>query len=173
MTTGQEKTTQALQYCIQMETEGKEFYLKASKACKNDLGKKLLLSMAEQEDYHRRKFEQIFIDLNKTQKWPRVEYKQDSGKALKTIFSEASAEAGVKAAKTELEAIQKAMQMEDKSYDYYHQHAQQVVKGPEKDFYEKIAGEEREHKLILTDYFEYLQDPAGWFVKAEHSAIDG
>ena len=29
MTTGQEKTTQALKYCIQMEIDGKEFYLKA------------------------------------------------------------------------------------------------------------------------------------------------
>ena len=31
MTTGQEKTTQALQYAIQMEIDGKDFYLKASR----------------------------------------------------------------------------------------------------------------------------------------------
>ena len=60
MTTGQEKTTQALQYAIQMEIDGKVFYLKASRESGNELGKKLLESFAEQEDYHRRKFEQIY-----------------------------------------------------------------------------------------------------------------
>ena len=45
MTTGQEKTTQALKYAIQMEIDGKEFYLKASRESGNELGKKLLESL--------------------------------------------------------------------------------------------------------------------------------
>jgi len=36
--------------------------------------------------------------------------------------------------------------------------------GAERDFYETIAGEERGHKLILLDYYEYLHDTAAWFV---------
>ena len=47
------------------------------------------------------------------------------------------------------------------------------AKGAEKDFYEKIAGEERGHKLILLDYYEYMKDPGGWYVKAEHTSLDG
>ncbi|GAI26187.1 unnamed protein product, partial [marine sediment metagenome] len=41
------------------------------------------------------------------------------------------------------------------------------------DFYETLAAEEREHHLILLDYYEYLKDPAGWFVKKEHPSLDG
>ena len=45
--------------------------------------------------------------------------------------------------------------------------------GAERDFYETLAAEEREHYLILLDYYEYLKDPAGWFVKGEHPSLDG
>jgi len=175
MTTGQEKTTQALKYCIQMEIDGKEFYLKACKYSTSELGKKLLASLAQQEDFHRQKFEEIFAKIGKSNKWPAVIFQPDAGKVLKTIFAEATAHSATqaKAAKTELEAVEKAMQMEDKSYDLYNQRFEQAAKGAEKDFYEKIAGEERGHKLILLDYYEYMKDPGGWYVKAEHPSLDG
>jgi hypothetical protein len=42
----------------------------------------------------------------------------------------------------------------------------------EKEFYEQLA-KEREHELALVDYYEYLADPAGWFVKIERPSLDG
>ena len=175
MTTGQEKTTQALQYAIQMEIDGKAFYLKASRESGNELGRKLLESLAAQEDYHRQKFEQIYENIRKSRNWPAVDFKPDGGKTLRTIFaveiSKPTSE--IKVAHTELDAVQKAMQMEDKSYDFYHDRYEQVGPGAERDFFETIAAEEREHKLVLLDYYEFLQNPAGWFVKAEHPSLDG
>ena len=175
MTTGQEKAIQALQYAIQMEIDGKEFYLRASRESGNELGKKLLESLAQQEDYHRQKFEQIYETIRKSHKWPVVDFKQDSEKILKTIFAEETINptTTIKVAQTELDAVQKAMQLEDKSYDLYHQRYEQAAKGAERDFYETISNEERQHKLILLDYYEYLHDPAGWYVKAEHHSLDG
>jgi rubrerythrin len=175
MTTEQEKTTQGLWYAIQMEIDGKEFYLKASRDSRNELGKKLLETLATQEDYHRQKFEEIYENIRKANTWPVVDFKSDGGKSLRTIFAmELNTPAPVKkSAKTELEAVQKAMQIEDKSYDLYNERYKQAAKGVEKDFYATIAAEERQHKLILLDYYEYLQDPAGWFVKAEHHSLDG
>jgi len=29
------------------------------------------------------------------------------------------------------------------------------------------------HELALIDYYDYLSDPAGWFVKKEHPSLDG
>jgi rubrerythrin len=175
MTTGQEKTTQALWYAIQMEIDGKKFYLKASRDSRIEPGKKLLETLATQEDYHRQKLEEIYENIRKANTWPVVDFNSDGGKALRTIFAmELNTPAQVKkATKTEIEVVQKAMQMEDKSYDLYHERFEQSTKGIEKDFYETISAEERQHKLILLDYFEYLQDPAGWFVKAEHHSLDG
>jgi rubrerythrin len=135
----------------------------------------LLESLAQQEDFHRQKFEQIYTNISKSHQWPVVDFKPDAGQVLKTIFAEAtnSTASQAKAASTEIEAIEKAMRMEDKSYDLYHQRFEQAAIGAERDFYETIAGEERQHKLILLDYYEYLHDPAAWFVKAEHHSLDG
>jgi rubrerythrin len=175
MMTGQEKTTQALQYAIQMEIDGKELYVKASHESGNELGRKLLASLAQQEDYHRQKFEQIFETIRKSHKWPVVDFKADGGKTLRTIFAEETNNptTTIKVAQTELDAVQKAMQIEDKSFDLYHQRFEQAAKGAERDFYETISNEERQHKLVLLNYYEFLHDPAEWYVKAEHHSLDG
>ena len=108
--TGQEKTMQALQYAIQMEIDGKELYLKASHESGNELGKKLMTSLAQQEDYHRRKFEQIYEAIRKFSKWPVVDFKQDSGKILRTIFADETTNPTtvIKVAQSEIDAVQKA-----------------------------------------------------------------
>lgn len=173
MTTEQEKTTQALKYAIQMEIDGKVFYTKSSRESGNELGKKLLASLAEQEDYHRIKFEQIFENIRKSRNWPGVDFKVDGGKTLRTIFAMETNKPApqIKVAQTELDAVQKAMAMEDKSYDLYHARYEQA-NGMERDYYDKIAAEEREHKLVLLDYFEFLHNPAAWYVKAERPSLE-
>ena len=102
----QDKTLEALQMAIQMEIDGKEYYLKASQESSNELGKRLLQSLAAEEDIYKRQ-------------------------------------------------------------------SQSAAYGAERDFYEALATQEREHHLILLDYYEYLKDPAAWFVTKEHSSLDG
>ena len=108
------KTLEALQTAIQMEIDGKEYYLNASQKSGNELGKKLLQSLAAEEDIHRHKFAEI--------------YNTQEGNATNDA---------------------------------------------EREFYETVASEEREHHIILLDYYEYLNDPAGWFVKKERPSLDG
>ena len=59
MATEQDKTLEALQTAIQMEIDGKEYYLKISLESSNELGGKLLASLAAEEDIHRQKLGNI------------------------------------------------------------------------------------------------------------------
>ena len=43
----------------------------------------------------------------------------------------------------------------------------------EKEYYEAVAAQEREHHRVLADYQEFLKNPAGFFVKKEHPSLDG
>ena len=43
----------------------------------------------------------------------------------------------------------------------------------ERVFYQALSAQEKEHHLILLDYYEYLKDPAAWFVEKEHHSLDG
>ena len=175
MTTEQDKTLKALQTAIQMEIDGKRYYLKVSEESSNELGKKLLESLAAEEDIHRQKFEEIYNAIRSKKEWPEIDFKPDGGQRLRTIFATTTEEIGstVKAPATELDAIQTAMDMENKSYDFYKGQRESAKYDAERDFYEALALEEREHHIILLDYYEYLKDPAGWFVRTEHPSLDG
>ena len=74
---------------------------------------------------------------------------------------------------SELDAVKVAIDKEKKSYDFYENQASKAIYDTERSFYEALAREEREHELTLLDYYDYLSDPAGWFVKTEHPSLDG
>jgi len=175
MVTEQDKTLDALQIAIQMEIDGKEYYLKASQESSNELGKKLLQSLATEEDIHRQKFEEIYDAIRSKKAWPMTDFLPDGGKRLRTIFVRATEEMGssIKSLATELDVVQTAMDMENKTHDFYKIQVGNATYDAERDFYETLAAEEREHHLILLDYYEYLKDPAGWFVRKEHPSLDG
>ena len=175
MVTEQDKTLEALQIAIQMEIDGKEYYVKASQKSSNELGKRLLASLAVEEDVHRQKFKEIYEAIRSKKAWPVTDFKPDRGKKLRTVFATATEKIGtkVKALDTELEAVEKAMDMENKTYDFYQNRGKDATHDAERDLYKTLAAEERGHYLVLLDYYEYLKDPAGWFVKKEHPSLDG
>jgi len=175
MENAQEKTLEGLRYAIQMEIDGKEHYLKASRESGNELGKKLLQSLAEAEDQHRQKFEEIYAAMRTRKSWPAVDFQPDGGRTMRTIFARATekTDSAVKPLATELDAVQMAMKMENESRDFYTSRSENTNEDGEKEFYELLAMEEREHYLILLDYYDYLKDPAGWFVRQEHPSLDG
>ena len=174
MVTEENKTLEAVQIAIQMEIDGKEYYLKAGQESSNELGKKLLQSLAAEEDVHRQKFERIYNDIRDKKVWPITSFQPEGGERLRSIFAGATEEMGLKkkAPTTELEAIQTAMDMESRSYDFYTNQEQKANYDAERDFYQTLASEEQGHRLALLDYYEYLKDPAGWFVNKEHPSLD-
>jgi len=169
------KTIVALQTAIQMEIDGKEFYLQASRNSKNEMGKKLMESLSAEEEYHRKKFELIFTSIQKEKGWPETEFKPDGGKNLRTVFISALNKPVMQkeALHSEIDTVQKAMDMESASREFYRQQTAKSSAVPEKQFYSMVADEEREHFLVLLDYFEYLKNPAAWFVEKEHPSMDG
>lgn len=170
-----DKTLKALQFAIQMEIDGKDYYLRASQESGNELGRKLMQSLAAEEDIHRQKFTQIYQAIQTKRDWPVTDFQPDRGQKLRTLFAEASAQMGARviALNTELDAVKIAMAMENRSYDFYQNQSQKATYPAERDFYQMIAGEERKHHLILLDYYQYLKDPAAWFVSKEHPSLDG
>jgi len=175
MPTEKDKTTGAVQMAIRMEIDGKEFYLKASQASNNKLGKELLKSLAAEEDIHRQKFEEIYDTIRSKKDWPSVDYQHDGGRKLRTIFAKAieDNEFGIKTIPTELDALQTAMAMENKTRDFYQSRSKLATYDAERKFYEALSIQEGEHHRILLDYYEFLKDPASWFVQKEHPSLDG
>ncbi|MFC2035628.1 ferritin family protein [Chloroflexota bacterium] len=174
MKSEQDKTLEGLKIAVQMEIDGKEYYLKASQNSSNELGKKLLASLAIAEDIHRQRFKEIYDTIRNKKAWPVTDFQPDSGKRLRTIFTTATEEIGttIKTFDMELDAVQTAMDMESRTYDFYQNQDKRATNDAERYFYQAVATEERQHYLALLDYYEYLKDPAGWFVQKEHPSLD-
>jgi rubrerythrin len=158
-----------------MEADGKEFYQTASRKSSNKLAKELFRQLANEEDVHRKKFEEIYKALKRGQNWPDLEPASETGAKIKSLFGEATKALGRKftVAESELEAIKTAIDMEIRSYNLYHSRSAESTLPAEKQFYKTLAGEERGHHLALLDSYEYLSDPAGWFTTKEHWSLDG
>ena len=175
MTKEQDKSIVVLEKAIQMEIDGKEYYLKASEKTSNELGKKLLQSLAAEEDIHRKVFENIYENIRNKRGWPRKKFHADGGRALRTVFANAidTMDRDVNSMPEELDAVQKAMVMENKTYDFYREQGKKAAYDAEKQFYEALAMQEEEHHRVLLDYYEFLKNPSAWFVQKEHPSLDG
>jgi len=171
----QEGLLKVMQTAIQMEIDGKAFYLKAAEMSGNELGVKLFMQLAAEEDIHHQTFERIARAIQAKQGWGDVDFHADHGASLKTVFALATSElgAGIKAAQTELEAVQTAIGMENKSYDLYKEASQHATAPAEKELLERLAAEEAGHRGALTDYYEFLSDPSSYFQAKEHHSLDG
>lgn len=168
----QDKILQILQLAIKMELDGKKFYFRISQESRHELGKKLMATLAAEEDIHRQQFEKIFEAIRQQKAWPKTDFHPDKGRTIKTIFAQASKETNPSTV-TEQDAVKVAIDMENQSYDLYKNQAKMATSPAEKTFFEALAGEERGHQIALTDYLEFLQDPVDWFTVKEHHSLDG
>jgi rubrerythrin len=175
MSSEQDAALSGLQTAIQMEIDGKEFYLKASKASENERGAKLFKTLAAEETIHERVFTETYNKLKTKQQWPDTKIPAHNVKKLQTVFRTAIENLGKEhtAIKAELDAVKTGMDMENKTLDYYKQRSAKAGFPAEKQLYDSFAGQESEHFQLLEDYYEFLDNPAAYFVKKEHSSVDG
>jgi rubrerythrin len=170
----QDKALDVLNIAIQMEQDGKEYYAEAARKSSDKLGRNLYTALSAEEDIHRQVFFKIYEFIRNKKGWPDKIFQSDGGRRLRTVFSKALEELKGErdTAKSEIETVLKARDMETRTYDFYRSQWQKATAPAEKEFYERLAAQEQEHNLVLADYQEYLSNPAGWFVKKEHPHFD-
>lgn len=164
-----------LEMAIQMEVEGKAFYQAASRRAGDRLGQDLFARLAKEEDFHAAKAREIADALAGGETPMAIEESLDRGVELRSIFAEATNRLVERdaVASTELDAIDDALDLEEKSRQFYEERSLTAETEFERRFFGALVGEERGHYLSLVDYREYLTDPAGWFTRTEHHSLDG
>ena len=174
MSQEQEATLAGLQIALKMEEDGKAFYLKASQTSGNPLGKKLFKNLAAEEDIHREVFKKIYDKIKNKKQWPDVTFTADGGKHLKTVFAEAleKIDKEFKPEQSELEDIRTGIAMENKTLDFYRKQ-KETAAGAEKQLYEELTMQESEHSRLLQDYYEFYNNPTGYYTLKEHLSVDG
>jgi rubrerythrin len=171
----QEAALSGLQTAIKMEIDGKEFYLKAGKASKNEGDAKLFKTLAAEEDVHQQVFTRIYNQLKTKKQWPDIKIPAHDAKKLQNVFRIAIQNLGKNhaALETELAAAKTGMEMENKTLDFYKSRSAKAAFDAEKQLYDAFAGQESEHFRLLQDYYEFLTSPVDYYNRTQHSSVDG
>jgi rubrerythrin len=174
MATVREYMLQALKEAIQMEVDGRQFYLAAAKKAKNDGVRQILDYLAESEIYHIEKFKEIYQSLQKEDNWTETlaEFKPPKIEPYACVMALTQAGQGA-GGKDDLEALKTGINMEQCSIDYYTKLAKETNIPLARRFFMSLAHEERGHYMMLLDMHNYLSDPADWFYVHQMSHVDG
>jgi rubrerythrin len=169
-----QKALEILQSAMNMENDGREFYLKAAENSKSSLPKNLFEVLAKEELVHQEVISEIYDALKSGKQWPDVRITQVIGENTENIFSAALKDPQQqKAASDDLEAVGIALEMEEKSFKLYSGRAEESDNPIEMEFFQALAHEEKKHIASLRDTEEYLTDPEGWFMAKQHITLDG
>jgi rubrerythrin len=159
----------AVEIAIKMETDAVVFYGTAAEKVKNKVGKKMFLSIIEDEKRHLRMLTDILQGLDITVK------DINPMKNIRTVFEELKDEMmkRVEATHDELEAFRIAMDMEKEGVGFYRKAASEASSAKEKALFERLVREEEQHFGAFSNTYFFLRDSGSWFMWEEHSIVDG
>ena len=159
----------ALEMARKMETDAIKFYSEAAERTKYGAGKKMLLSIVDDEKRHLKMISEIIKGLSITI--------QDVSpmKKVKTVFEAMKDEmmAKVEASDDELEALNVAMKMEQEGKEFYTKALADAKTDKEKALFERLIEEETQHYQIFSNSYQFLSDTGNWFMWEEHSIVEG
>ncbi|MDL1970477.1 MAG: ferritin family protein [Candidatus Desulfofervidaceae bacterium] len=162
----------ALKRAIEMEKEGRHFYLQAAEGAKNTLVKKVFEQLAKEEELHMQKIEEIYALLDKegsVHTWITAIVPADT---LRKVFRESLVEKAI-SSEDEINVLNFAAKREEESIKYYEELAQRTDDAKERRFYLALSYEEKGHYLTIMDTLEYLKNPVDWMRLQEKNILEG
>ncbi len=172
-----EELMDALATSIEMEENGRQFYLKAAKKSVNEFGKRVFEALADDETRHIVAIKEYYETLSKKQKTPELSGVMPRHKSIKkrVIFGRRESELlkKVTTEADELKAYKIAMDMENEGYNFYKKTLESITDANAKDLYKFLLSEEESHYELISSTYEYLKNPASWFAKEEKPIVEG
>ena len=151
-----------LDFAMQMELDGRKFYLAGAEQTKEDHLKEIYLKLAEEEHRHYNVFKRL--KEGDIQAAEGAMGGQDETISLtKTLFKE-MAEKGLKGlpGENETEIWKEARAVEEKTVKLYSDEAVKESDQAKKELLMRLAEEERTHVYLIENILQFLKDPGGF-----------
>jgi rubrerythrin len=165
----------ALDVALNNELREREFYFKHAARTQNPMGQAMFQRIGEEEQEHYERLKKLHGEWEKAGRWPESLPLTVSGTLVKDILLKfvQNVDQTAKGDRDDLEAVRTAIDFEDKGAAFYARLRDGVTDKKEKEFFDLMAGIEREHYLSLKEAEEYFVDPASWYRAKEHHTLDG
>jgi rubrerythrin len=159
----------AIEVAIRMEKDAIDFYTEAAGKTEHSVGKKMFLSITEDEKRHLKMLSAIFKDIGIT-----LDNVSPMGN-IQTIFKtmKDSMMQRVAATKDEIDAFRIAMQMEKEGVEFYKKAEADAPTEKERALFSRLVKEEQQHYDIFANTYSFMSDTGNWFMWDEHSIVEG
>jgi len=156
-------------YAMQMELDGRHFYLDLAKKTNNTGIKSILTIMAESETKHYN----VILSMQKNDK---TQYSADTEvlTKIKNIFVKMKEEKGIDVDVSQVEFYKKALEVEANSEKFYLERADEEKDPHRKKIFLTLASEEKSHCVLLENIVNFVSQPDNWLENSEwyHVAED-
>jgi len=154
---------------LALEREGAAFYRQTAQEAHHPLVAATFEFLAREEDKHIAFFS-AYAAEGLAAAAPPADAGADPREEIKKIFDERSKQdmrAVAKASENRVTAYDRAMAIEQRSFDLYKGYLSQVAGETEKKLLSFLCEQENDHFKILQESRQYLDSPAEWFQQEE------
>ena len=155
---------------IQLERDGRAFYLEVAQKTRSNLTKQMFLSLADDELDHIQWITNMVPGVDTASEANRRLYER-----LRPIFADVPEAKMRKIAQSDddVEAINVALGIEKQSVDAYERWESEAAEEDVKSTCNVLAGVERFHIQVLSNTLEYLEHTPDWFMQEEQWNFEG
>lgn len=154
-----------LNQAMQLEKDGREFYLKAARGTSDEKGQAIFRTLASDERNHLNLIQKQQRALTRQSKWVSSPQVKPTPIVLNNSLFPKGREALEKAVgqkSADRDALLFGLDIETKSYDLYRKAALETANEIGKSMFEFLAGEEKRHFDILMMRYDFLFGPVAW-----------
>ena len=156
-------TVTALRSAVLIEDQGLEIYLKFAKETHDEFGKNMFIQLAIDENTHRRilEKEKTKLDEGKTDSVSKLP--ENAFAKIIPILSDKTRRRAGKSGVGQIDALKTALEMEQKTQDYFLKQADSVTDKAVKQLFHKLAEWEEIHQQILQAELDAITESGFWF----------
>jgi rubrerythrin len=161
-----EKALNVLKQGMNTEIWGLRFYQRAVRRTTSPEGKNVFKSLVEEEKRHLDVLRGQYAAISGAAKWVSIEEAKAMADSVdpKDIFPKAtSAKTLIPASATDEQALQMAMEFEQRGYNMYEQEAKSATSPAEKAMWEWLAKAENAHYTYLQKTYDFLTTNGTWY----------
>ena len=149
-------------YAMQMELDGRHFYLDLAEKTNNTGIKSILTMMAESEAKHYN----LILSMQKNDK---TQYSADTEVLtnVKNIFMRMKEEKDIDVDVSQVEFYKKALEVETNSEKFYLERADEETDPHRKEIFLTLAKEEKDHCVLLENMVNLVSQPDNWLENPE------
>jgi len=154
-------------YAMKMEKDGEKYYRELVQKT-NMKGLKSILNMLADDEVKHYKV----IEMMKQNTQPQI-VETKILTTVRNIFSQMK-EKNEKfdSEVSQLELYKKALNIEEKSHDFYSQKAEEINDDSKKKIFLKLAEEEQKHYYLIDNIIDFITKPGNWAESAEFFKYD-